>query len=255
MYEIVVALLRPYTLLWLVLVLAVVNLWRKRRDTPGRLLLVTIPVVLLHAVSTPVVAHLALGSLEWQFPPLERRPADCQAIVVLAATVLPPDDLRDQAELADNTRLRCLYAVELYGQGPPCPILVSGDKIRPDGPGPPHARVMAAFLEKHGIPAAQVIVEDRSRTTFENAAESARELKKRGLEKVILVVDAVDMYRAAACFARQGIEVIPAPSCYLAKPYRFSVLSFVPSAGALRNCEYVWHEWLGVAWYRCRGRI
>src|ERR1700682_5713445 len=140
MYEAVVALVRPHTVLWLILLVAVVNLWRKRRETRGRVLLLTIPFAALQLVSTPVVAHLALGSLEWQYPPLESRPADCQAIVVLAGGILPPDEVRDRAELADATRLRCLYAAELYCQGPACPVLVSGGKVDPDDPGPAHAR-------------------------------------------------------------------------------------------------------------------
>src|SRR5881394_4046249 len=106
MYETVVAFLRPYTLLWLVLLVAVINLWRKRRETRRRLLLVTIPFVALQLISTPLVAHL-----------------------VLAGGVFSPDEVRDRAELADDTRLRCLYAAELYRQGPACPILVSGGKV------------------------------------------------------------------------------------------------------------------------------
>jgi uncharacterized SAM-binding protein YcdF (DUF218 family) len=105
------------------------------------------------------------------------------------------------------------------------------------------------------VAAADLIVEDTSRTTYENALESARRLKARGLARVLLVVDALDMFRAAACFARQGIAVIPAASHYRARPFEFTALTLVPGLGAARNCERVWHEWAGVAWYACRGRI
>jgi uncharacterized SAM-binding protein YcdF (DUF218 family) len=255
MYETVATLLRPYTLIWLFLLVGVVTLWCKRRETRGRLLLLTIPFVALHLLSTPMVAHLALGTLEWQYPPLERRPVDCEAIVVFAASILPPDEVRDQAELADNTRLRCLYAAELYRQSDACPILVSGGKVNPEDVGPPHARVMAEFLQGQGVPAADLIVEDHSRTTYENALESSRKLKERHLRKVILVADAVDMCRAVRCLTRQGIDVTAAPSYYRAKPFNFTLRALVPNAEAIENSECVWHEWLGVAWYWCQGRI
>jgi uncharacterized SAM-binding protein YcdF (DUF218 family) len=255
MYEVVVALLRPYTVFCLILLVAVVNLWWRRRETRGRLLLLTIPFVVLQLVSTPAVAHLALGSLEWRYPPLEIRPSDCQAIVVLAGGILPPDEVRDRTELADDTRLRCLYAAELYRQGPACPVLVSGGKVDPEDPGPSHARVMAEFLKTQGVAVADLIVEESSRTTYENAVESARQLKERRLNKIVLVVDAVDMVRASGCFTRQGFEVTAAACHYRARPFQFTPLTLVPNAGAVRNCERAWHEWLGILWYSCWGRM
>jgi uncharacterized SAM-binding protein YcdF (DUF218 family) len=254
MYEFVVALARPYTFLLLVLLAAVVTLWCKRRETRGRLLLLTIPFAALWLVSTPMVAHLALGSLEWQYDPPERPPAGYEAIVVLAASTLLPGEVHQQAELADNTRIRCLVAAQLYRQGPACPIVVSGGKVDPDY-APTHAQVMAEFLRAQGVPAKDLIVEDTSRNTYENAVESSRELKQRGIIKVLLVVDAMDIYRAARCFARQGIDVIPAPSAYGTKPHSISVLTFVPNIEAVRNCGMAAHEWLGVLWYWCHGRI
>ena len=45
MYRTVVQLLEPYPLVCLLLALALLNLWRKRRETRRRLVLLTIPVV------------------------------------------------------------------------------------------------------------------------------------------------------------------------------------------------------------------
>jgi uncharacterized SAM-binding protein YcdF (DUF218 family) len=60
---------------------------------------------------------------------------------------------------------------------------------------------------------------------------SARRLKACGLAQALLVVDALDMFRAAACFARQGIEVIPAASHYRARPFEFTSLTLVRGLG------------------------
>src|SRR6516165_8195266 len=91
MYEFFTQLLQPFTLLWFVLLLAVINLWRKRRETRRRLLLVTIPFALLTVLSLPWVSYLALGSLEWQTDPLEEIPPDVQAVVVLGGGYRQPD--------------------------------------------------------------------------------------------------------------------------------------------------------------------
>src|ERR1043166_8587336 len=91
--------------------------------------------------------------------------------------------------------------------------------------------------------------------SYARASTSSRQLKQRGLEKILLVVDAIDMYRAERCFIRQGIDVTAAPSYYRARPFEFSPLTLVPSAEAARNSERAAHEWLGVLWYACHGRI
>src|SRR4051794_26081584 len=121
MYRFAVALLQPYILLHVFCGLTVANLWRKRRETRGRLVLVTLAFVPLPRPSIPAVSHLAVGSLEWQSPPPGQRPADAEAIVVLSAGVTPPDDARGRAEPDEDGIRRCLHAARLYHQGKPCP--------------------------------------------------------------------------------------------------------------------------------------
>ncbi len=255
MYEFLVALLRPFPLLFLILAGVIVNLWRRRRETRGRLVLLTLPYVGLALVSTPAVAHLALGTLEWQYPPLGGRPPDARGIIVLAAGLHPPDNIRARAEMDEDTVARCLYAAELYHKGPACPVVVSGGKVDPETPGPACAAVMADFLRQLGVPAADLIVEDASRTTFENAVECGKLLRARRIDKALLVADAVDLFRAEKCFHKQGVAVIPAGCHYRATEFHPSVGAFVPSPGAARSCQRVWHEWLGTAWYWLKGRL
>jgi uncharacterized SAM-binding protein YcdF (DUF218 family) len=254
MYRFAVDLLQPYPLLYLAAGLAIANLWRRRRESRGRLAVVTIAFVALTLPSIPAVSHLALGSLEWQYPPAEGRPAGADAIVVLSAGVIPPDPGGGPAELDEDSIRRCLYAARLYHQGEPCPVLVSGGKVDPESPAPPCAELMRDFLVQLGVRPSDILVEDTSRTTYENAVESARLLRRHRLDRAVLVTDAVDMFRAVACFRKQGLEVAPAACHYRAARLEGSVFDLLPSPGAARGCQRAWHEWLGAAWYRLRGR-
>jgi len=58
--------------------------------------------------------------------------------------------------------------------------------------------VHAGFLVKLGVPATDVLVEDRSRTTSENAVETQKLLALRGISKILLVTDAAHDLRADA---------------------------------------------------------
>src|SRR5262249_51795462 len=158
--------LQPFPVLLLLVVLAMVWYWRKRQSR-RRLIVLTVLVALLVLLAMPVTAHLALGSLEWQYRPLAGPPADTEALVVLAGAVRPPDGLRLQADVSADTYHRCLYAVRLY-QARSCPILVSGGKVDASQPGPTCAEVMRDFLLELGVKPQDVLVESESRTTYEN---------------------------------------------------------------------------------------
>jgi uncharacterized SAM-binding protein YcdF (DUF218 family) len=255
MYHFVAGLLQPFTLVVLFTGLALANLWRKRREARGRLLAVTVPFVALAVFCTPAVGYLALGTLEWHHPPLFERPADAGAIVVLAGYVFPPDRTRPRAVPAEDTYYRCLKAAELYHQKWPCPVVVSGGKVDPHMPGPACATVMYDFLRQLGVNAADLIVEDGSRTTYENAVACRSLLDHRGIRKIVLVTEATHLDRAAACFRKQGLDVVPGGCHYRATRFEGSPLAFVPSPGAAATCHRVWHEWLGTCWYWLWGRI
>ena len=134
-------------------------------------------------------------------------------------------------------------------------MLVSGGKVDPGSSGPPGAEVMHAFLSQQGVDAADLITESRSRTTYENAVESCRLLRERGVRKILLVTDAVHMHRAARCFRKQGVEVVPAPCNHRATEFDLSLFAFLPDPRAAAGLQEAAHEWLGLAWYWLQGRI
>jgi uncharacterized SAM-binding protein YcdF (DUF218 family) len=247
---------QPYPLLLLALGLLLIRAWFKRWASRRRLLLLTVPFVLLVLVSNSAVAYLALGSLEWRYPPLDPRPADTEVIVVLASSVAPAEELRPRAELDDDGRVRCLHAALLYREGPPCKVLVSGGSPDPEHGVPTCASVMRDFLVEVGVSPADVIVEEQSQSTHENAVACARILKERNLREVVLVMDAVDMARASRCFRKQGVEAVPAPCHYRAATrLRMAPELLLPNPGAVQACQRVAHEWLGMVWYWMRDRI
>ena len=199
MYRFFVSLLTPLPILCLLLAVGLIVLWRSRRASRGQLLWLAIPLVLLVLSTLPAVSYLALGSLEWAYPPEDGRPADAQAIVVLAGYVRPPNDLRPEAELGQDTYSRCLHAARLYRQGEPCLVVVSGGKVESDTPGPTLAEVMRDFLLTQGVAAKDILLEDKSSTTYENARETADLLSQRGIERVVLVTSATHMQRSERC--------------------------------------------------------
>jgi uncharacterized SAM-binding protein YcdF (DUF218 family) len=251
-YRFVTELLQPFTLAWL-LTAAALLFWR-RRTVGRRWLLFALPFAALTVVSLPATSHLALGTLERPFPPLENVPPEAEALVVLGGGVFPADGTRPQPELAPDSVYRCLRAAELYRQRR-LPVLVSGGEADPNGPWPAVAPPMRDFLITLGVRPEDLIVEDASRTTYENAVACQRLLAERGLNRVVLVTDAHHLWRSVACFRRQGIVVVSAGCRYRATRFEWSVFAFVPVPWAAENFQLAAHEWLGGLWYWVRGRI
>jgi uncharacterized SAM-binding protein YcdF (DUF218 family) len=246
---------QPYALLFLLLGIGIANLWHRRRESIRRLLLVTLPFVVLTVLSIPAIAHLSTGTLEWRYPPTEQRPDAAEAIVVLGGGVHPADATRLRAEMNSATLVRCLHAAAVYHQGKPCPVVVSGGSADPGTTTPPVALLMRDFLHDQGLNVADLIVEDRSRSTHENAVECRKVLEQRRISKVILVTDATHMFRALRSFRKQGIEAVPSACAHRATQFEWGVFDFLPSANAVQNHERTFHEWLGFAWYWFRGYL
>jgi uncharacterized SAM-binding protein YcdF (DUF218 family) len=255
MYQFLSALLQPFPLLYLLGAIGLVVLWRHRVETRKRLLWATIPFVALGIACMPVVGYLAIGSLEWRYPPQDVLPEGTEAIVVLSGSVRPPSDTVPEVELGAETLLRCLHAARLHHQGKPCRIVVSGGRVDPGIPGPALARAMRDFLVGQGVPNSDLLMEDQSRTTYENAALTGRLLVQHGISKIVLVTSASHMQRAEGCFRAVGFQVTPSPCDYHATRFTWSASKVLPDPHAAVNVQLAAHEWLGILWCWLQGRV
>ncbi|MDR3637928.1 MAG: YdcF family protein [Isosphaeraceae bacterium] len=247
--------LQPFPLLLLIAGVVIANLWRRGLESKWRLGLLTFAFGALSFFCVPAVTFLELKPLEAPFPPLQRRPTDAGAIVVLAGGIARADSVRPRPELTEDTLYRCLCAAELYHAGSPCPVIVTGGKLDPNSLEPPVAPYMRELLVRLGVRPDDVISEDQARTTRESAREVKRLLDGLGVRKAVLVTEAYHMPRSVATFRKQGLDVVPGACHHLATEFRWKLESFVPTPGAARDGMHALHEWLGLAWYRLRGWI
>ena len=253
MYYLVAAMVRPFVMAHVAIAVALVALWRWRASR-RRLAALTAAFLLLSLLSLPITSYLALGSLEWAYPPLASRPADATAIVVLSGSMWPAAADESRFEPGTDTLYRCLRAAELY-RAAPCPILVSGGKVHPTDAGPPLAEVMRDFLLTQGVRPEDVIVESSSRTTYENAVDSARLLNEKDIHRIVLVTDAAHLRRAVACFRKQGLDVVPCGCRYRALGRNGGPADYLPDPAAAAGVKEAAHEWFGLALYWLTGRI
>jgi uncharacterized SAM-binding protein YcdF (DUF218 family) len=249
-------LLHPTFLLYIALGLGIANLWRGRKESRGRLLWVTVPFLLLSVACTRASQYLMHVALEWPYRLLKAVPGDAQAIVVLSGAVRGVDGTLREPELGTDTLYRCLHAARLHEKARSLPILVSGGPIEASRsyPATSIAQLMRGFLVGQGVADASLIVEGRSRNTYENAVESSKLLRERGIRRIVLVTDAEHMFRASACFRKQGMEVTPSPVRPTERILN-NLDDYLPHFREAGDLESSVFEWEKIVYYWLRGRL
>jgi uncharacterized SAM-binding protein YcdF (DUF218 family) len=231
----------------------VVLLWFTRRQKAGKIL-ITIGTGLLLMLSIATVSGSLLRTLEQRYPPLNLSslPAELTKsssgifIVVLGSGYSPDPSVDRNSHLSQDGLARLIKGVEIWREVKTGKLILSG------GP-PAAAQAMKDVAISLGIPQQEIILEEKSR----NTEQEARFIKPMvGSTPFILVTSASHMPRAMGLFQKLGMHPIAAPTDYLAKTGGpFSPDEFYPGAGGLSEAERAVYEYLGMAWEKLRGQI
>jgi len=208
-------------------------------------------LALLLLLSTTAGARLLVRPLEGMSQALhDPSQTQAQAIVVLAAGRLEPAPEYGGVGIPDYVALgRLRYGAHLQRQTG-LPLLVSGGNRVLEGAQRSKADDMArALREDFGVPVRWV--EGDSEDTAQNAACSAHMLRQDGVERILLVTDAMHMGRAQRAFERSGLTVRAAPTLFFSHT-ALRLTSYFPYPEGMRQSYYAMHEWLGLAWYAWR---
>lgn len=203
-----------------------------------------------YLLSTPLVANFLNHSLEF-YPALKSEELsryDASVIVILSSERYRNAPEYGDDTLGSNSLARVRYGAYLHRQTS-LPIIVSGGIVY-GNKGKSLAQVMADSLNSD-FNIDEVIREERSKTTGENAYYTKVLLDQLRIDNVFLVTNSIHMPRAVASFRKEGITVIPAPTIFIKNEHPWYTLT-IPSARALYTSRQALHEWLGLIWYKIR---
>lgn len=104
---------------------------------------------------------------------------------------------------------RAAHAANLWHSGLAPTVLCTGGN--PGNRARSEADACAELLLAAGLPAEAIVLEERSRSTEENALYSQGIMNERGWHTAILVSDGFHLFRANYIFRSAGIHVYPSP--------------------------------------------
>ncbi|MFA5109824.1 MAG: ElyC/SanA/YdcF family protein [Desulfobaccales bacterium] len=242
-----------------ILILGLFLLWFTRRQRLGKIV-VSLGTALLLLFGSPLLSPRLLMPLERHYPALlhpealvreGRQPQTSPIwIVVLGGGHDTDPSLPVNSQISRAALSRVVEGVRLYRALPGSKLLMSGGVVFDPVS---EAGVMARIAQILGVKPQDLVLEETSRDTAEEAAIIAKMI---GADRVILVTSAAHMPRAMALFEKRGLNPIPAPTDYLTRsPQGLSPGQFFPGAGGLGQAEAALHEYLGLAWAWLRGDI
>ncbi|MGD8267209.1 MAG: YdcF family protein [Desulfobacterales bacterium] len=232
-----------------ILVFIAASLWQIARGRRRASLFCLLTAVLMWLAAITPTADLLLRPLEARYP----LPAalDGDVILVLGGALYAGAPDIDGVGAPNAEACERLLAAARLHRRTGLPIILSGGRVHPHQElmGPVYQR----FLKGIGVAPEKIILENRSRDTFENARYSWAICRQKGYRRPLVVTHAAHMPRAMFCFHRLNVPATPVPCgfrTWVGKTYHwpdFLPRSFNGLAGAL-------HEYIGLLAYRWQYR-
>ncbi|MGD9913751.1 MAG: YdcF family protein [Rhizobiaceae bacterium] len=244
---------QPLNLSILLMALAVLTLLLRWRRVSGTLL--ALAFLILAIPTWTSFGGLIIQPLEDRFArPAEPPPAIAGIIVLGGGFDGAINQARGTYELnAGGDRM--VEAAVLAHRYPAARVIVSGGSGNFIFDGEADADTAPRLLAALGIAPGRLVLENRSRDTYENAQFSRELADPQPGDTWLLVTSAFHMPRSMALFRKAGFDVVPWPTDYRTSG-REGVGFFTDnSTDALQKSTIALREWIGLVAYWLAGRI
>jgi uncharacterized SAM-binding protein YcdF (DUF218 family) len=229
-----------------------------KRSRPARGLLVA-GFVLFALFANKIVSVALVRPIEATFPPIPELTASsplpaslqrCRYVVVLGSGHSNSPGFSANNQLSSAALARIVEGVRLLRVLPEAKLILSGG----GEPGAPtHAAVLGRVAQELGIPAERMLRIETVRDT-EDEAQAVRTLV--GEAPVALVTTAWHLPRAAGLFRRAGVDTLPCPTNYTARPAaQFQWSEFDWDVESLERSTAAVRERIGYTWVWLRGKV
>ncbi|MCG8474052.1 MAG: YdcF family protein [Cytophagales bacterium] len=177
-------------------------------------------------------------------PTLASLPHTETAVLLGGGGLAPAEDLESIIQHETNTRPRFNIALALYKAKKFDRLLITAGNLNFGGL---EARELKRYFVFMGIPAEAIVLEEKARTTAENAIYSEKLMKEKGMDKdILLITDAFHMRRAQKIFENAGFRVTPYAGGYQRKNHTRQWFDYIfPSPHTLDQWDLLMKEFFG----------
>ncbi|MGB3043895.1 MAG: YdcF family protein [Xanthobacteraceae bacterium] len=231
-----------------------VTLWLTGWRRTGRMLAICGVLALLLFGYAPAGNVLMLGLSE-RFPAWHAGGRDPDGIIVLGGAIeAAKSEARHEIEL-DSAAERVLAMLQLARRFPNARIIYTGGSANLFPPYIAGAPFAGRLLEEFGVARDRIVIEDSSRTTFENATNVRALVQPQPGQRWLLVTSAWHMPRSIGVFRTMGFDVEAYPVDWRTRGWRDALKPFSKLSMGFAQSDAAMHEWAGLIGYWWSGRI
>ncbi|WP_246843725.1 YdcF family protein [Leptospira biflexa] len=210
----------------------------------------------LYLASSSFIANRLVTELEKEYPPISLQATPkVDVAIVLGGMIQTISSVKARPELTDSAD-RITDAIRLYKAGKVKKILFTGgsglllsDTYR-------EADLAKSLFIDLGVKEEDIILENNSRNTYENAVETKKILMEKNFQSFLLITSAFHMKRSLGCFQKQNLNVFPFPTDYRSFNTDSGAFElYLPSAGYLDLTTISIKEWVGYFVYRTKSYL
>jgi uncharacterized SAM-binding protein YcdF (DUF218 family) len=226
-----------------------IALGRKRIGTS----MAVLSIIVLAAAGYVPIGNFFIHLLEDRFPPWDASRGAPDGIVVLGGAISPRLSRAHGETVVDGDNGRIIALVKLARAYPAARIVYSGGDASLFADESPEADYLYPLLDTFGVDRKRVLLEKRSRNTFENAVFTKQLINPRLGERWLLVTSAQHMPRAMGCFRKIGFRVEAYPVGWRTVAKLDANLNRTLSDG-IKRLDSAAYEWFGLAAYWITGK-
>ena len=148
---------------------------------------------------------------------------------------------------------RLFYAIQLYKSRKINNILISGGNGQLLNDGYMESEWSKDFLINCGIPEENILIENKSRNTWENALYTSDILEKKKNKKLLLITSSWHMKRAKFCFEKNNMNTDFFPTDYTKKHIKINFeYLLIPNSKSFVRWETLIKEFIGNIVYKIK---
>lgn len=211
--------------------------------------------LMLAAGAWTTTGALLMHPLEDYFERPDPAPEEVAGIIVLGGAFEGGVNMARGGYELNASGDRFVEAAVLARRYPQARVVVSGGDgsllLEGEADGDTAPRLLTGL----GVAPERLVLESRSRDTYENALFTRRMVEPAEGEVWLLVTSAFHMPRAVGLFRKAGFEVVPWPADYRTTGDETFGLTQDNVGDSMQNLTVALREWIGLAAYRLTGRI
>lgn len=240
-------LISPLLIIILLLIIGVGNIFNRRKKSGLVLIIIS---VILYCASTDWIIDKKIYKLESSYPVVsEEELSKGEAYILLGGGIITTTVEGNIPGVLATTRI--LKTAEYYRKYPKKIYISGGTPLQNQES---ESSVYARELKELGVKEEDIIIEESSKNTNENALLIKEKLEQDGVKNVVLITSATHMKRSMFIFQKKldGVNIYPAPCNFLASQEKENNFYYIPKYyNFLKFQLWLW-ETVGNTYYKIR---